>query len=138
MRQLFRASLLCLVGGLLAPALAGAALTEDDFFVKNTQDLVDLCSAPESDPLQDASEHFCHGFISGAWQYHEAMANGPEGKRLVCPVEPYPTRNDIVAGFVTWANANPAHMAEPPVEALFRYLIQRAPCPAAAKKGASK
>ena len=138
MRLLFRASLLCLMGGLLMPSLAGAALTEDDFYVRNTQDLVDLCSAPESDPLQDASEHFCHGFISGAWQYHEAQANGPKGQRLVCPAEPYPTRNEVVAGFLAWSAANPTHMTEPAVESVFRYAISKWPCPTAAKKGASK
>lgn len=138
MRLLPRASLFCLMGGLLAPALASAALTEEDFFVKNTQDLVDLCSAPESDPLQDASEHFCHGFVSGAWQYHEYVNKGPEGRPLVCPVEPYPTRDQVVAGFVAWSGANPKYMAEPAVESVFRYAISKWPCPTAAKKGASK
>lgn len=138
MRLSFRAPLLCLVGGLLAPALASAALTEADFYVKNTQDLVDLCSAPESDPLQDASIHFCHGFVSGSWQYHEAQANGPKGVRLVCPPTPLPTRNEAVAGFLAWSAANPQYMTEPAVESLFRFLTDKWPCAAPAKKGASK
>jgi hypothetical protein len=119
---------------LAAPAVARAALTEDDFFIKNAQDLVDLCSAPESDPLEDAATHFCHGFASGAWQYHEAMANGPKGVRVVCPTEPAPTRNEVVAGFVTWAGTHPQYMTEPAVEALFRYLVERAPCSKGDKK----
>lgn len=138
MRLMLRASLLCLMGGLLAPDLAGAALSEDDFYVKNTQDLVDLCSAPETDPLQDASEHFCHGFFAGAWQYHEAQSNGPDGHRVVCPVEPYPTRNEAIAGFLAWSAANTQFMTEPAVESVFRYFVSKWPCPAAAKKGASK
>lgn len=111
-----------------APGLAGAALTEEDFLLENAQDLVDLCSAPESDPLEDAGTHFCHGFAAGAWQYHQAIANGPKGIRVVCPVEPLPTRNEVVAGFVTWAGTHPQYMTEPAVEALFRYLVERAPC----------
>jgi hypothetical protein len=138
MRLLICASLLCLVGGLFAPARASAALTEDDFFIKNAQDLVDLCGAPESDPLQDASQHFCQGFMVGSWEYHEAMANGPKGVRLVCPPDPLPTRNEAIAGFLTWSAANPKYMTETAVEALFRFLTEKWPCPTASKKGASK
>jgi len=122
-----------------SPARASAALTEEDFYIKNAQDLVDLCSAPESDPLNDEAIHFCHGFLAGAWQYHQEQANGPKGVRLVCPPNPPPTRNEVVAGFLTWAGAHPQHMTEPAVDALFRYLVERAPCPTAAvKKGVKK
>ena len=124
-------SIACAVA--LSPLTAGAVLTEDDFYVRDAQDLVDLCSSPESDPLNDAAIHFCHGFASGAWQYHQAQASGPEGVRLVCPPDPPPSRDEVVAGFVTWAGTHRQYMTEPAVEALFRYLVERAPCPGAAK-----
>jgi hypothetical protein len=116
-----------------SPLAAGAALTEDDFYIRSAQDLVDVCSSPESDPLNDAADHFCHGFVAGAWQYHQAQANGPEGVRLVCPPDPPPTRNEVVAGFVSWAGTHSQYMAEPAVDTLFRYLVELAPCPGAAK-----
>jgi hypothetical protein len=112
----------------LLPVTAHAALSADDFTVRNAQDLVDLCNSPESDPLNDAADHFCHGFLSGAWQFHQALANGPEGVRLVCPPDPAPTRNQVVQGFVAWAGAHPDRMDEPAVDALFRYLVEQAPC----------
>jgi hypothetical protein len=118
---------LALVLVLAAPP-AGAALTEEDFRVRNAQDLVDLCSSPESDPLNDAADHFCHGYLTGAWHYHEALANGPEGVRLVCPPNPAPTRDEVVAGFVAWAGQHPEYMNESGTDALFRYLTERAPC----------
>jgi len=93
---------------------AQAALTEDDFYIKNASDLVD----------------FCHGFVSGAWQYHQSVTSGPKGEKLVCPVEPTPTRSEVVAMFVTWANA-PEHaqyMSEPAVDVMFRFLIEKWPC----------
>lgn len=120
---------------LLLPGGAGAALSEDDFYIRQAQDLVDLCSAPESDPLRTAAVHFCHGFASGAWQYHQAQAAGPEGHRLVCPPDPPPTRTEAIAGFLAWSASHPQHMAGPAVEALFRYLVETWPCPKAGGEG---
>lgn len=140
MRQRLTATpLLALPLGLafaLASPTASAALTENDFYIKNAQDLVGICSSPESDPLNDAADHFCQGFVTGAWQYHEAQADGPKGVRLVCPGDPAPSRNEVVAGFVAWAGKHPERMTEPAVDTLFRYLVELAPCPSAKKGGA--
>ena len=56
-----------------------------------------------SDPLYASAIHFCHGFVSGAWQYHNSEESGPKGHRLVCPPDPPPTRNDAIAMFVAWS-----------------------------------
>jgi hypothetical protein len=109
--------------------------------IKTTQDLVDLCNANPADPLYDDTVNFCHGYVSGAWQYHEAQANGPKGHRLVCPpaANAIPKRAALIAEFVVWANTHPQHAGDPAVETVFRYLVEKWPCPAAAaKKGASK
>lgn len=123
-----------------APLVASAEFTKDDFHVRSAQDLVDLCSVAPDAGLYSAAIHFCHGFVSGAWQYHQSQANGPKGVRLVCPPDPPPTRDEAVAGFVAWASTHADRMSEPAVDALFRYLIEKHPCPAAApaKKEGSK
>jgi hypothetical protein len=122
------------------PQVAHADFTTEDFHVRSAQDLVDVCSVETDDELYTAAIHFCHGFITGAWQFHQAQANGPEGKRFVCPPEPPPTRDQAVAMFVAWSGTHPDRMAEPAVEAFFRFLAEKYPCPQAApaKKGASK
>lgn len=126
------------LGALLAPGIARAASTEA-FYIRSAQDLVDLCTAGESDPLRAAAIHFCHGFASGAWQYHLAQAAGPEGVRLVCPPESA-TRASAIEGFVAWSRQHAEHMGGPAVEALFRYLVETWPCPkpAAATEGGAK
>ncbi len=118
----------------LSPSSARAVLSEDDFFIKHAEDLVDLCTADAADPLYSAAIHFCHGFASGAWQFHEAQATWPDGVRIACLPEPRPTRNEAIAGFVVWASSHPQHMTEPAIEALFRYLHDTWPC----SKGDSK
>jgi hypothetical protein len=122
------------------PQAAHAEFTTEDFHIRSAQDLVDLCSVEPDDKLYTAAIHFCHGFVTGAWQFHQAQANGPDGKRFVCPPDPPPTRDQAVANFVAWSATHPDRMAEPAVEALFRFLNEKYPCPEAAptKKGASK
>jgi hypothetical protein len=126
--------------GTVASTPARAELVPDQFRIRSAQDLVDLCGADVKDLLYDDAVNFCHGFVAGAWQYHEAQANGPDGHRIVCPTDPLPTRSDAVTMFLAWSETNGQHLTEPPVEALFRFLHEKWPCPtkAATEKGAAK
>ncbi len=134
MHRFLAACSLVAVLAALSPGSARAALSEDDFFIKHAQDLVDLCAADSADALYSSAIHFCHGFASGAWQFHEAQAAWPDGVRIVCVPEPPPTRNEAIAGFLVWSAAHPQYMDEPAVDALFRYLHDQWPC----SKGDSK
>jgi hypothetical protein len=124
----------------LMPQGARAEFEPEDFRIRSAQDLVDLCAVATSDPLYASAIHFCHGFVSGAWQYHLSQANGPKGQRLACLPEPPPTRNEAIAMFMAWSGTHADKLTEPAVDALFRFLVEKYPCPAAAaaKKGASK
>ena len=117
------------------PCAAGAGLTEDDFYIKNAQDLVDLCAVSEGDPLANQAIHFCEGFASGAWQYYELTT--ARTKPFVCLPEPRPSRDQAVAAFVAWARdpARAGRMAEPAVETLFRFLHETWPCAGQAAGG---
>ena len=128
------------VAALVLPGPAQAEFTVEDFYVRSAQDLVDICSVVTDSKDYLAAVQFCRGFVSGAWQFHEAQANGPDGKRFACPPEPPPSRDQAIAMFVAWSGTHPDRMAEPGVEALFRFLTEKYPCPqaAAAKKGGSK
>ncbi len=118
---------LVLAALLALPALAGA-VTEKDFEVKTTQNLIDLCTAAPKDPLYNQALNFCHGYLVGAYQYYAAAAAGPEGVTLVCFPENPPTRNEAIAMFVEWAKAHPQYMGEKPVETEFRFLMETWPC----------
>lgn len=132
-----RIATILLAGGILGawPPAARAGLTEDDFYIKNAQDLVDLCSVSKGDPLADEAIHFCEGFASGAWQYYELTT--ARSKPFVCLPEPRPSRDEAVAGFVVWAQdpSRAEHMTAPAVEALFRFLNEKWPCPGQAAGG---
>lgn len=102
--------------------------SETDFQARTTGDLVQLCEASPSDATGIAALHFCHGFAVGAYQYHQVAAAAENKPPLFCEPKPRPTRNEAIAGFISWAKRNPDALDTPPVEGLFRYLAQNYPC----------
>lgn len=104
------------------------AATQEDFLVRTTQDLVDLCSANQNDPLRDAAIHFCNGYLVGAYQFYRASVAAQRLQPLVCPPDPPPSRNEGVQKFVSWGQANPQYMNEPPIDGFFRFLVMTWPC----------
>jgi len=118
---------LLVVAILAAPGLLGA-VTKEDFEVKTTRNLLNLCTVAPNDPTAREAIHFCHGYLVGAYQYHTATVSGSEGKPMVCFPEPPPTRDAAIAMFVEWATAHPQYMGEKPVETEFRFLMEKWPC----------
>jgi hypothetical protein len=47
---------------------AEANVTQDNFLMASTGDLVNLCSATEADPLYTAAVNFCQGFAVGVYR----------------------------------------------------------------------
>jgi hypothetical protein len=115
---------------LLAGLTQARAATESNFIVKNTADLVALCSVEPSQANYLAAIHFCEGFGVGAYQYYLAQAGQDPGSRYVCLPDPPPTRDSVKTAFVAWTKANPSSLDDAPVNSLFKYLGQTYPCPA--------
>ena len=112
---------------ILLPGLAGA-VSEKDFEVQTTENIINLCTAAPDDPLYHQAVNFCHGYLVGAYHYYEAQTSGPEAIKFVCPPDPPPSRNDSFAMFIEWAKAHPQHMKDTPVETEFRFLMEKWPC----------
>jgi hypothetical protein len=118
---------LFLFATMLVPTLVGA-VTEADFEAKTTQNLLNLCTAPPSDPRYREAIHFCHGYLVGAYHYHVAQTDGEGSTPLVCFPTPAPSRNEAIRLFLAWAQAHPQYLHEPPVETEFRFLTAQWPC----------
>ena len=116
-----------LLFGLLVPAIA-SAVTEADFKAKTTQNLINLCTAAETDPQHKEAIHFCHGYLVGAYHYHYVENEGPDAEQQICFPDPRPTRNDAITQVVAWMQKHPEHMSEAPVETEFRALHELWPC----------
>jgi hypothetical protein len=78
--------------GILLPGLAGSVVTEEDFMVKMTRNLINLCTASPQDEYYEEAIHFCHGYLVGAYHYSLAEASNDPNKLLVCFPEPKPLK----------------------------------------------
>ena len=114
--------------GILLPGLASAAVTEEDFVVKTTRNLINLCTASPQDPRYEEAVNFCQGYMVGAYHYSIAEHSKDPKNLFVCLPEPKPSRNEVVALFVAWAKANPQYMTDMPVESQFRFMSEKWPC----------
>jgi len=112
---------------LILPGLA-SAVSENDFTADTTEQIVDLCTANPDDPLYQQAVNFCHGYLVGAYKYYEAAHSGPKALKMVCLPDPQPTRDEAIQMFMEWAKAHPQYMKESPVEAEFRFLMEKWPC----------
>jgi Rap1a immunity proteins len=110
-----------------APTYGHAAVTEDEFLVRTTGDLVDLCKAVSADPYYTAAINFCHGFSVGVYRVLEAE-NEAKPRRMFCVPEPAPHRADAIAGFVQWMDANPDEKTHAPADGIAAYLQKQFPC----------
>ena len=78
----------------LVPGLAGAAVTDDDFVLSTTRNLVNLCSVSADDPRAKEAIQMCEGYMLGALHYYLATNSGKGDMRLVCMPNPPPSRKD--------------------------------------------
>jgi Rap1a immunity proteins len=113
----------------LSAGSAHGAVTEDTFVLRNTGDLVDLCSAAQSDPLYTAAVNFCHGFGVGVFRVLQEEDMAKTSRHMFCMPNPMPSRNETIASFVQWAKADPARAALPPADGVAAFLSQQFPCP---------
>jgi hypothetical protein len=112
----------------LAPFAAHAA-TEGNFGPATTGDLVELCTATPDNAMGTAAVNFCEGFAQGAVLVEMQNMAAFRGPKLFCMPNPPPSRNEALSEFVRWARVSPDRMSATSTDGLFRFLIERYPCP---------
>jgi hypothetical protein len=95
----------------------------------NTGDLVNLCAATETDPLYTAAVNFCHGFTVGVYRVLREVDEARPAASLFCNPQPAPTRTEVIARFVQWANAGSGRLVQAPTDGFAAFLSQQFPCP---------
>ena len=117
------------VSAVVCTGNAQAAVTEDDFLMRNTGDLVDLCSATQADPMYTAAVNFCQGFAVGVFRVLQEEDMAKRSRHLFCLPNPPPTRNEGIAAFVQWAKSDASRMAQSAQDGIAAYLVDQYKCP---------
>lgn len=132
MRSLLCGTMLAAIMFGMPPARAQGQtqpVSETNFQVNTTQDLVTLCGAQETHALYTAAQNFCHGYALGTYRTLVSTQNGLRSKKkLFCMPNPGLSRNDAIAAFKQWAAATPDAMAMPASDGILRFLVQQYPC----------
>jgi len=106
------------------------AVQDEDVNFDTTEDLYRVCSVQPGAAEYVPASFACRGFIEAAVQYHDAVTDRKNLKRLIC----YPSTATVADGraaFVAWATRNAGNatlMDEVPVVGLVRALAKRYPC----------
>lgn len=122
----------CFAGAMLVAVgvhAARAEVTEDNFHLRTTGDLVALCAPAPNDRMMTAAVNFCHGYATGTYSALAEVDEARRGPKLVCLPTPPPTRNAALAEFVTWARARPERLALPPLDGVVGFMRDQYPCP---------
>jgi len=124
--------LLCAAAAAGLTVQSAAAVQDEDLNFETTEDLYQVCSVDPNAAEYIPATFACRGFIEGAVQYHDAVAERKNLKRLIC----HPSGTTIGDGreaFVAWAKKNANNkklMQELPVVGVVRALAQKYPCKA--------
>ena len=109
---------------------SASAVEQRSFWVTNTSDLLELCKTPTDDPQYGEAIHYCLAYMDGAVDYHDAITDHKDMKRLIC----YPDTATLEQGvlvFIDWAvqgQSDERLMAEPPILGVVRALAAKWPC----------
>ena len=113
---------------LLCAGGAHAQVTQQNFMMRTTGDLVAVCGVSRDDPNASAAIHFCHGYYVGLDHFAEATGRPFRGV-LYCPPEGLKlTRDQTIGMLVEWHRRNPKHLAEAPFDGIVRWAAATWPC----------
>jgi len=121
----------CVMGVAFLVALssgASANVTEENFRLDTTRDLVALCGVDAGDPNAVAAIHMCHGYVTGLVHFHIVMGRALEGRVYCMKDETRPTRDQAVSMFVEWSKAHPEYDATEAVDGVLQWAADTYPC----------
>jgi hypothetical protein len=114
--------------GCLALAVGRSADAQEGPKLETTADLLAYCD--NEGPVGEVrdGQNFCDGFIMGNGLLYAEQVRAGSIERLAC-AERVPSLAEAHAAFVAWAQANPDHLRDKPVDGFWRAMAATYPCP---------
>ena len=105
-------------------AFSGLVQAQEKVQVLSTQELVNVCKLPAS----PESRSFCVGYTTATYDAYLATRHPQRAKPFICVKQPAPTRDEVIADFVKFAQANPETADKPAAGTVLGFLATRFPC----------
>jgi len=113
---------------IVLPAIAHANVTEENFGLDTTRDLIALCGVDAEDPHAIAAIHMCHGYVMGLAHFHIVMGKALEGRVYCMEDEERPTRDQAIEMLVKWSRAHPEYDSTEAVDGVLHWAADTFPC----------
>lgn len=116
---------LILIASLMASCLmTNVQAQEAKLPVISTKELVEVCK------VTTANEHrsYCIGYITSAYDTYLATRHPKNARPFICVKQPAPPRNEVIGGYIKWAEENPSLSNQPAAGTVLAYLGTRFPC----------
>ena len=113
---------------LAAGMLGGAAQARaEQPKLDTTADLVAYCD--NEGPVGEVrdGQNFCDGFIAGTGLFYIEMLKAKQIKQIAC-ADPIPTLSQAREALLKWADANPKHLSDAPIDGFWRAMAATYPC----------
>ncbi|CAM3717715.1 Rap1a/Tai family immunity protein [Polynucleobacter brandtiae] len=104
--------------------LTGLVHAQTKVQVLSTQELVTTCKLPAS----PESRSFCVGYTTAIYDTYLATRHPQRAKPYICVKQPAPSRDEVVADFVTFAQTNQQTSDKPAAGVFLGFLASRFPC----------
>lgn len=107
---------------------ARGEVTEENFQIDTTKDLIALCSVDASDPNAVAAIHMCHGYVMGLVHFHILIGRALEGSVFCLEDAQRPTRDEAIALLVAWSRQHPEHDSKEAANGVVQWAAETYPC----------
>ena len=113
---------------MMLSSLAQAGVSEENFTLDTTADLIALCGVDAEDPHAVAAIHMCHGYVTGLVHFHILIGRAFEGHVFCMGDAERPSRDQFVAMLVEWSRAHPEHDSLEAVDGVLQWAAETYPC----------
>lgn len=113
---------------MILPTFSHANVTEENFALDTTRDLIALCGVNVEDPHAIAAIHMCHGYVMGLAHFHIVVGRALEGSVYCMEEQERPTRDQAIEMLVKWSKDHPEYDSMEAVDGFLQWAVDTYPC----------
>ena len=104
--------------------LTNISRADEKISVISSQELVNTCKVPNN----PESKSFCVGYTTAIYDTYLVTRHPQRAKPFICVKQPAPSRDEVIADFTKFVQANPKTSDSPAAGVFLGFLASRFPC----------